>query len=187
MVVRLSELDAEQRLTTYGYDGNGNRTRESIETADLGLVEKLWAWDGTFNKPTLKQDAEGHATTWVVVAPKGDATSMTDAQGNETTYEYQDGMLTRETDARQNATEYSEHNAYGQWQRKTDALGNVTVRDYDARGRLVHESDSFGRDLVQEWDALDRVVKMTRRAGGESADEVTERRYYPKGELAWTA
>ncbi|MBI3399066.1 MAG: RHS repeat-associated core domain-containing protein, partial [Deltaproteobacteria bacterium] len=67
-------------------------------------------------------------------------TSITDAKGHTTTYQYDTkGRLTKET----------------------DYLGNVIAYTYDAKGNLVSKRDANGSTIQYAYDQLNRLTKKT--------------------------
>ena len=114
----------------------------------------------------------------------GDLLAVVDAVLNRTSYAYDDhGRLLTVTDPRRHVTLHRNHDSFGNPTEVEDPLGNVTTRSFDLRGRLTRQSDTMGHETRQAWDGLDRLVRVTRVAGGDSDDEVTETAYYPGGEV----
>ena len=184
-ILKLSETDANGRVTEFGYDDNrGNLTRERVLTPDLGPIVTEYAYHPRFNKLTRKKDAAGRTTTYSIDDDSGDLLAAVDAVGNRTAYAYDEhGRLQAVTDPRGYVTAHRSHDSFGNAREVEDPLANVTTRTFDARGRLAAQSDTMGRETRQTWDGLDRLVRVTRVAGGESDDEVTETAYYPGGEV----
>src|SRR5262249_53511983 len=80
-VLKQSETDANERLTTYGYDARGNLTAETVHTGDplLGDVTTGYSYHSLFNKLTSKTDGESHATTYTIDDATGDLLEVKDA------------------------------------------------------------------------------------------------------------
>jgi RHS repeat-associated protein len=183
-ILKLSETDANGRLTELGYDDRGNLTRERIVTSDLGEVVTEYAYDPRFNKLTHKRDAEGRETRYTIDAGTGDLRAVVDAVGNRTSYGYDEhGRLVSVTDPRGHTSVHRGHDSFGNPGEVEDPLGNLTTREHDLRGRLTRQADTMGRETRQVWDGLDRVARVVRVAGGTSDDEVTETTYFPGGEV----
>jgi len=189
-IVKTSEIDPLGRATEYGYDVRGNLTSERIATDDFGVVETRYAYDETFNKLTLKKDAEGRETRYELDETTGDLLQTTDPVGNRTRYEYDPdhGLLLSVTDPRGHLTLHREHDSYGNARLIIDPLSNQTRREYDLRGRLSGQSDTLGHRTTTVYDGLDRAVEETRFAtvsgsAVEPSDEaVTKTDYYSAGQ-----
>jgi RHS repeat-associated protein len=183
-ILKLSETDANGRVTEFGYDDRGNLASERVLTPDLGPILTEYAYHGRFNKLTRKKDAAERITTHAVDDDSGDLLATVDAVGNRTAYAWDEhGRLRAVTDPRGYVTAHRSHDSFGNAREVEDPLGNVTTRTFDGRGRLTAQSDTMGRETRQEWDGLDRLVRVTRVAGGESDDDVTQTAYYPGGEV----
>src|SRR5262249_56866081 len=79
-------------------------------------------------------------------------------------------------------TIHGDHDSFGNARTVVDPLGNLTTREYDARGRLFHQKDTMGHETRTVYDGLDRATRVFKVAGGASDDEVTTTSYYPGGQ-----
>jgi len=189
-IVKTQEIDPLGRVTDYGYDANANLTSERITTEDIGIIETRYTYDQTFNKLTVKKDAEGRETRYDIDAATGDLLGMTDAVGNRTRYDYDPdhGLLLTVTDPRDHITRHLNHDRYGNARLIIDPLNNMTQRDYDLRGRLQEHLDTLGHRRTTVHDGLDRPVEETRLAtvSGDAVEPsdnaVTRTEYYPAGQ-----
>ncbi len=184
-ILKTSEQDANGRVTEFEYDDRRQphpRARPRPPTS--GRSSPSTRYDERFNKLTYKKDAEGRETSYTIDSASGDLLATVDAVLNRTAYTYDDhGRLLTVTDPRRHVTLHRNHDSFGNPTEVEDPLGNVTTRSFDPRGRLTRQSDTTGRETRQAWDGLDRLVRVTRVAGGDSDDEVTETAYYPGGEV----
>ena len=183
-IFKTRTVDPAGRVTRFGHDTNGNLTSESIETSDLGVVEKRWMY-GPFNRLVSETDAAGRTATWQVDSSNGDVLSRTDAVGNTTRFEYEEGnhgLVQREIDPRGNVAMHSGHDSFGNARTIVGPEGRVVTRTFDGRGRLSNESDSFGHDTNQEWDGLNRLIRRRRASGAEGDDEEYRWEYHPAGQ-----
>jgi RHS repeat-associated protein len=189
-IVKTKEIDPLGRVTDYGYDPNGNLTFERISTDDFGVVETRYTYDETFNKLTLKKDAEGRETRYELDEATGDLLRITDAVGNRTQYDYDPahGLLLTVTDPRGHITQHLNHDSYGNPRLIIDSLSNTTQREYDLRGRLQGQSDTLGHRTTTVHDGLDRPIEETRFAtvSGDAVEPsdnaITRTEYYPAGQ-----
>jgi RHS repeat-associated protein len=189
-IVKTKEIDPLGRVTDYDYDPNGNLTSERISTDDFLVVETRYTYDETFNKLTLKKDAEGRETRYELDDATGDLLRMTDAVGNRTRYDYDPdhGLLLTVTDPRGHITQHLNHDSYGNARLIIDPLSNMTQREYDLRGRLQGQSDTLGHRTTTVHDGLDRPIEETRFAtvSGDvvepSDNAITRTEYYPAGQ-----
>ena len=92
-------------------------------------------------------------------------TSVTNALGQVTRYEHEDGLVVTTIDAlgAETRTEYE----FQQPVRETDALGRVTAREFDYRGNQIRTRTPDGRSVVAEFDRRDLPVRAVDRIDGE--------------------
>ncbi len=166
--------DAQNNVTTYGYDTRGNRT--SVK-------------DALNNQTTFTYDAGDRLTkitypdtTFVSFAydSRGRRTSVTDQNGKVTSYAYDDAdRLTSVTDAALNITHYAydtENNLLSITDANNhttsfiyDAFGRVTQTAfpsalmesylYDAAGNLTSKTDRNNHSILYVYDALNRLTR----------------------------
>ena len=91
--------------------------------------------------------------------PESNVATVTDAEGNLTRYEY---------------------NGRYQKTRRTNALGDLHLWQYDAAGNLAAETDEEGKTTIFDYDRQNRRTSMTRPAG-----IVTGYQYDPVGNLRY--
>jgi len=191
-------VDALGHTETHTYD---YRRTITAERDPLGATSSR-AYDLSF-RPTTLTDAGG-ATTSLVWSPGGanllqvtdaeggvtdlaydelnNLTSVTDALGYLTTYEYSGTLLTSSTDALDGTTTYAytpegylesvtdprgsttsyTYDSYGQRTSMTDALGHTTTYAYDDLGRLIETTDPLGHITRSEYDDAGRLVRSIR-------------------------
>jgi RHS repeat-associated protein len=87
------------------------------------------------------------------------------------------GLLTSLTDALGNTSAF-EYDVYGNLTRTTDPLGHQTVYAYDAVGNLLSLIDAEGRTTRFTYDALNRLLAMVDPAGSTASYT-----YDPNGNL----
>jgi RHS repeat-associated protein len=163
---RVMMTDANGLSTQYGYDAAGRLT---------DVVENYV--DGA------PSDAQTNVHTHYAYDLNGSRTSITDGNGNVTTFEYDAlGRQTAESDALGHTTRYT-YNADGNRATQVDAMGRTTSFEYNARGQLtrvvypspdpavvfsyndatgqrVSMDDGIGR-TTWNYDALGRVTSVT--------------------------
>ena len=102
----------EPNITTYHYeyDANGNRTLVEIKDDNLTLESTVYTYD---NADLL--------------------TSVTDADGNKVTYEY---------------------DVHGNLSTVTDGNNQITKYIYDDASRLVETDNALGQKRIYEYDAM---------------------------------
>ena len=144
---------------------------------------------------TRAVDPDGNTTTTVYDA-YGDATSTTDAMGNQTLYSYNTstgwrisvvspagvkaGTTTSCTPPATGCTTYS-YDAFGDLTVTTGPLGSTTKASYDADGNKISATDASNNTVTTAYDAADRPVSVTQ------ADSTTQHTdYNPDGTVADT-
>lgn len=131
------------------YDDNGN----VVQSFDaMGRSTKVSY--NEFNKPLTVEDAAGNITSNTYDA-QGNLASTTNALGDTTSYTYNpDGSIASATDAKGNAvganpaehTSVFGYNAKGLLTTTTNALGKISVNNYDALGRIVENISPRGME-----------------------------------------
>ncbi len=132
---------------TFGYDGNGNLTSvtdpEGVATATAGDYQTTYTYDPTTGDLATVTDADGNTTTYDDYDPTGNPQIITDATSHDTTVKYDDrGNLTS----------------------LTDANGSTSTYTYDVFGRLLQtrEPKSDTDTIVTpapKYDANDNVLE----------------------------
>ena len=141
----LSSLNVGGIATTYVYDAQGRRTRET---------------DGVGNVVDYTFDANGNELT------RRTTRTVAGVPRVETTTRVYDGenRVTQETDPT-GAVRRMSYNAAGQMDTSTDALGRVTRYSYDANSRLVRTEFPDGSSELVGYDANGNETSRTDRQG----------------------
>ena len=164
-----STTDPLGNTTTYEYSVDSSLT-------GLGAANLISTTDAAGNKTRYTYDDRGNQTT------------ITDAGGFVTTFEYVGANLSRQVDALGNATTFTydtngnqltqtstlstpggvrtlvtstEYDASGRPVRVTDAEGNATRTIYDALGNQVAAIDALGRRTDFTYDNRGQLIGMT--------------------------
>ncbi|MEP1075191.1 putative Ig domain-containing protein [Leptolyngbya sp. PL-A3] len=143
----LRQVDALGNVTTYTYDGNGNRTTET-RTQTLA--------DGTVRNLVTRMEYDNAGRMIRVTNPEGDVTQTiydavgnriekVDALGRSTRYVYDEQGQLVET-------------IYPDGTPNNVADNPRTRTEYDAAGRVVAEIDELGRRTVMVYDQLGRQI-----------------------------
>jgi RHS repeat-associated protein len=156
----LSVTDSAGNTTKYTYDKNGNRISKTDANGNITYYE---------------YDSEGHLI------------QVKDALGDITTYTYGGtgcpscggggDKLTSVTDANGNTTSYV-YDSSGRKIKDIDALGNVTSYSYDANGNLVSKTDANGHTTYFTYDPLGRIASQT-----DALNDVVSFAYSPQGQV----
>ena len=147
-------IDALGRQTSMTYDDRGNLTRT---THPDGTFEQTF-FDAE-NRRVGMQDKAGRVTSYLNDALGRMVTTVYPDQTGMTNYYDAIGRVFAMSDARGNTTFYGYDPNCGCSGRKhsiTNALGQVTLNDYDEVGNLVQTVDALGRTNVFTYDALNR-------------------------------
>jgi RHS repeat-associated protein len=159
----LTVTDALGHLTTYGYDKMGNRT--SVTDPNGNTSTYKFNYQGQM---VQAKDAQEHTTTYTYGAMgcascgggTDKVTSITDAIGHITTYQYDTaGHLIQETDPLQKATSYY-YDPAGNMDMKTDANGINLGYSYDFLKRLTAKSYPDGSSVNYTYDSAGRVSSV---------------------------
>lgn len=179
----MSITDARGKLTTYGYDANGNNT--SVVQDGHTVSETTYNAAGQITSTT---DGNGQTTTYTYDA-YGNLTSSTDPLAHKTTYTYDAaGRVLTKVDPRGNEpganpadfrTSYT-YDASGNKLTETDPLGHTTSYTYDAAGNRTSSTDARGNTTTYAFDNRNELSSMTGPdpdGGGPLAAPVTTYTY----------
>ena len=153
-------------VTEYEYDGNLNKTKETVYQSDAPLVKFIteWTYDGS-NRMTAEKRKQA------------DGSYVTTSYAYYTTGVHA-GLLKTRTDACDNATEYEYTAAadapapVGLLKREYDPARPVhqTTYGYDAAGNRTSKTDALGRSTTWEYDAKNRMLREVRPDLGETVN-----------------
>lgn len=157
-------IDPSGSATNSTYDANGNKTSETDANGNVTYYE--YNYKGQLIKV---KDALGNVTTYTYggtgCSSCGGGTDkltvITDANGNETKYEYDRlGRLVKESDPLGNVISYS-YDSKGNLTLKTDATGATTSYSYDSLGRLLKKSYPDNTTETFSYDAKGNILTAT--------------------------
>ncbi|MBI3245681.1 MAG: VCBS repeat-containing protein [Deltaproteobacteria bacterium] len=154
--------DPEGGIARYTYDAAGNRP---TTTDPLGNVTQF-AYDAFGNK-TSETDPLGVVTIYVNDA-NGNVLSSTKAGVQTTQFQYDSARRLVKTIDALGQEEVTTYSLVGDGRKPatvTDARGQVTRYDYDARGNLIGKTLPDGSAETTSYDAENRVVSRTDRDG----------------------
>ena len=147
--------------TTYAYDLKGNKTSQTDANGNVTRYE--YDLQGHVAKSI---DALDNATTYTYGATgctgcgggTDKLTSLTDAKGQTTSYQYDRlGRLIQETDPLQRTTQYS-YDPAGNMDLKTDANGIHLGYGYDSLKRLTGKTYPDGSSVSYTYDGAGRIL-----------------------------
>lgn len=166
----ISQTDAGGATTRFEY----NAKNQLVKVTDSKDNVTAYSYDLSGNKIS-ETDANGNATNYEYNA-KGQVVKSKDALGNLTSYTYGGtgctscgggrDRLTTITDANGNRTTYQYDNL-GRLLNETDPHGNITSYSYDAKGNLTAKTDANGNTIQYSNDSLGRLLKKTHPDGTE--------------------
>jgi RHS repeat-associated protein len=176
----IAATDPRGTTTNYRYDSDGNLLEKSTPLTETGEeAVTTYSYEAAPGEITKVIDPIGNATELGYDA-HGNRISLTDADGRETTFEYNlDGELTGSVSPAGNApggnpaahrTVY-EHDAAGELTSETDPLGHKTEYGYDGNGNRTSVTDALGHTTERSFDADDELVQVTRADGSMLEDE----------------
>jgi RHS repeat-associated protein len=149
-----SKTDALNHVTSYTYNGSGNRLTETDASGTVtytynGFGEVLTRTDQMNGVSTNTYDGQGNVLT------------MTDALNNTTTFTYNTrGQILTSTDALGRVTTFS-YDSVGNVTQRQDASNITTFFFYDARGRMTKARDGLSRSTLFAYDAYGRIKRVT--------------------------
>jgi RHS repeat-associated protein len=140
--------------TTYTYDSDG-----SITSITVGNKITTFAYvkAGSWKHIASVTDAMGNTKSYSFSVPN---TMVTGANGGVATYTNNtDGTTAKVTDPLQNTVSSTYSN--GLPTVRTDARGNSTIMQYDARGNLTKYTDAVGNITQYTYDQNDNMLTKT--------------------------
>lgn len=159
----LTSTDAAGTTTTFTYDAVGNRltsSRPLTGTAQTAVVTNTYGDSARPGDITSVTDPNGNATTFVYDT-YGNPTSVTDAVGRTTATAYDIlGRKTSTTTPSGKTTTFA-YNTAGFLETVTDPLGKVTTFAYDSAGNKTSVIDPLGHTTTYIYDALGRHTVTT--------------------------
>lgn len=194
--------DPMGRTTSYSYDASGNlvsatdpmgRTWSFTYDANHLLLTMTDPRGGvatnTYNSSsqiTSQVDPAGRTTIWSYsgdpTTTAGGTTTMTDPDGNVTTYNYSNLELMSVTHAAGTSivatTGYTYDPATLGVTSVTDPNGNVTTNTYDSNGNLLSTTDPLGNTTTYSYNSVNEIVTKTSPLG-----ETTSYNYDGNGNL----
>jgi YD repeat-containing protein len=171
-----SQTDARGQISSYRYLRNGaDNAGRAVVLVDASQGQRTTVYDA-FERVVKQIDALQHSVTFQYDAATRGVTMIT-AEGVQVTTTYTvHGQVWRVSQGTQSTT-YS-YNANGQLLSVTDALGNLTLNDYDAAGNL--SSTTSGLALVAGSAVNDGSVTTTLYTF-DAANRELSRRVDPNG------
>jgi RHS repeat-associated protein len=146
-----SVTDGNGHTTTYGYDAEGNRTREENAAGD----EREWAYNKTHDVTSM-------------TTPRGETTTIErDANGNIESVSRPGPEETTQT------TTYA-HDEHGQLESVTDPLERTWSYGYDSQGNRTSESDPAGGTQTFGYDGDSRLTSVVAPRGNLEGAEPSE-------------
>jgi len=141
------QTDAENTVTTFEYDNNGNTTQEittrTLADGTTATLVTLMEYDDE-NRLTKVTDAEGNVTE-TIYNSAGERIEQIDALGRSTKYIYDDRGLLIETILPDGTPGNDNDNPRMQ-------------TEYDAEGQVIAEIDELGRRTEYRYDDLGRQI-----------------------------
>ena len=165
----IAETDPLSHTTTHEYDPLGRRVAVTdangiITRYEYDALDRLTAVVQN-DQPSLPADHETNVRTGYTYDPVGNLLTITDANGNVTTFEYDLlDRLIREVNPIGGNWRY-EYDPVGNLVRRTDANGAVTDYNYDADDLLVSIYYPDGSAVTFAYDAAHNQVTMTDSLG----------------------
>jgi len=138
----------------YHYDGANNLT--SVQDERHSTANTAYAYDPTNRlasvTQTLSTVSSGRIVTSYVYDVHGNLTSVTDPNGNTTTYLYDD---------------------FARILHQVSPVSGTTTYTYDPAGNLTSTTDANGATTARAYDALNRVTSATSSRSGLDTEVVT--------------
>ena len=199
-------IDGLQRDTHYTYDSNQNMTGVTFLSGTASSVTYNLGYSPSYNLVTSVTDPLSHTMTWTRPEPMETATAFTDANGNQTNYQYDIfGRLTQVTDPSsrimmikydggdirqivqasgdplQRTTAYYT-DVIGRVLQRTDAMGNTSSWGYDPAFGPNQFTDAVNETTTLQFDPVGNVLKVLNANSG-ALQGITQYAYNPRNKV----
>jgi YD repeat-containing protein len=153
----IESVDPKVHVTRYSYDYSSLGAGDLLEVryADRGVQK--YEYDPVYNQVKKSSDPRV-ATTTYQLNQFGDVTASTNALNETTSFTWDRGLLTSESDGRGNTTTF-EYDTARRLQDTIDPYLNRTTYGYDAAGNLLTTQDARGNTTTTVYDARNRLVE----------------------------
>ena len=152
---RLTKEDAKGNVTTYIYSGYCCGSPETITHPDGGV--EIFEYNH-FGLKTQHKNQLGHITDYFY-DNVGRSSSVKDANGNETFFEWEGAKVTAAFDplGRRSTDQYNDR---GKVVKNVNAAGGETVYTYDGNDNLLSLTDPEGNTTRFEYDIQNRLKRQ---------------------------
>ena len=198
-IIKIVNPDASYQLFTYDLNNNltskreeaGNYTYYIYDATGTYLLKEIRPLNGTDAYSSAEDQGKYAITEYTyyndsVYDCKGLVMSVTDPEGNITTYTYDSyGNVKTSADAEANITEYA-YNPGGQMISTLSPKGELTRYTYDNNGNLKSEISAGGETTLYFYDKMGRLVQQISpniSQTAQSGDVGCRYEYYSSGEL----
>lgn len=164
-------LGQGQRTTIFNYLDRGNhKTISSVKNARGNIT----SYEMTSINPRIVKVTDPEGKTTFYQSTHGLTERVTDAAGNYTVTNYENGLPISYKNKRGYLTKYMYDNE-GNLLSTTDYMGNVHELAYDKRNNIISETDAL--DLVKtfSYDERDNLIKVALPSGAAITYEYTQR------------
>ncbi|ABX38139.1 YD repeat protein [Delftia acidovorans SPH-1] len=151
-----------ERITAWEYDELGQIVRQTLGTGAQASVT-TYAYDGNGNRKTAT-DAEGGVWSYTHTVT-GQIASITNPLGHTTRHEYDSHGNRIKTIYPSGLTSSARFDALGNETQSMDGEGHATVATYDSQSRLVTATNALGYVYRYEYNAYGDIVSQTTPTG----------------------
>ena len=166
-------INPDNTTQEFTYDANG---RPLTQTNELGVVVQTIVYDELGRQLSIS-GADGQLTTFEYNGEllASETVTIDATQSQVTTYEYDDNnRLFRQTDGIGAVVELT-YDANGNTTSLTDPVGNTTSYVFDALDRQIEETDPLGEITTYGYDAVGNLTERVDRLGRRITFEYDER------------
>jgi RHS repeat-associated protein len=172
-------IGGTSRITTYGYDLNGNRATvtQKIDNEDVVVMAinyNEYSGPKTLTIPKVKASPTPITTTWTVTYPTDGnlPENVTDGLGTVGAYEWwPNGSIKKQTDATGNTVEFK-YDDYGNRIEEKNELNEIVKMTYDDMGRMISRTEPHATDdtrnhtTLYRYDDLGKLLEIEDPLGG---------------------